>query len=298
MLHDAPAEEPAPPNTTTVATLFSYARQQAPAKGSSLNTSKGRSRLQLALRASYRHRMREIAIYYDDVWESIFGAMLFPDDPEMARHHVATFHLQSTPSIGNELRPETLERIRAERKNRQFDGDCVGEIVKMLLTLIHFHADKASWRSAVAHVSEYVRNNTGCGASPSLYTKRLSRLAPVLHLWGARACRFQCLQLDDRSVGYSREDDARCFITEAQKVLEYLHAWDAARGPTERSGYLAADAFGSWPGMRPYEPRPGWRTGEVQAFGPLSDNLLLRPDGRPVVKPRGWQKGRPRSSAE
>src|SRR5262249_17487247 len=139
------------------------------------------SRLQFTLRAGYRHRMRGIAIYYDDVWESIFGTMLFPDDTEMARHHVATLHLQSTPSIGNELKPENVERMRAESKNRQFDGDCVGEIVKMLLTLIHFHADKASWRSAVSHVSEYVRNNTEFGASVGrrLRPAPLARSAPT-----------------------------------------------------------------------------------------------------------------------
>src|SRR5262249_6668440 len=70
---------------------------------------------------------------------------------------------------------------RAESKNRQFDGDCVGEIVKMLLTLIHFHADKASWRSAVSHVSEYVRNNTEFGASVGrrLRPAPLARSAPT-----------------------------------------------------------------------------------------------------------------------
>jgi hypothetical protein len=239
-----------------------------------------------------------MVIYYDDVWQSIQGVMLFPDDPEMARHHVAAHHLKDAPNISVDLHLATMERVRAKRKNREFDGDCAGEIVKMLLTLIHHHADKAGWQSAIEHVSEYVRNNAESGASPSLYWQRLRHFAPVLHFWGALACRFRCLHLDDPSVGYGRDDDARCFVTEAEKVLDYLHAWDDARGKTERSTLLAVNPFGPWVGFSPYKPQPGWRSGEVQAFGPLTDKLLRRADDTPIVKPRGWQKGRGRILAQ
>jgi hypothetical protein len=215
----------------------------------------------------------------------------------MARHHVAAYHIKDAPGISADLHRAAMERLRPERKNRQFDGDCVGEIVKMLLTLIHCHADKASWQSAIGHVSEYARNKAG--ASPSLYWKRLGRFAPVLHFWGALACRFRSLHLNDPSVGYSRDDDARAFVTEAQRVLEYLHAWDDARGKSERSSYLAVDAFGPWADMRPFERQPEWPdTGTPRAFGPLSDSLLRRPDGTTIVKPRGWQKGRARIFAQ
>jgi hypothetical protein len=249
--------------------------------------------LQKAAHAAYHQRMREMVIYYGDVWQSIRGMMLFPDDPEMARHHVAAYHIKD--GISADLHRAAMERLRAERKNRQFDGDCVGEIVKVLLTLIHHHADKASWQSAIRCVSDYAWNNSECGASPSLYWKRLSRYAPVLHFWGACALRYGGLHLDDLSVGYSRDDDARAFVTEAQKVLEYLHAWDDARGKTERSSYLAVDAFGPLADMPPFEPQPEWPdTGSPRAFGPLSDKLLQRADGTPIIRPRGWQKGRAR----
>src|SRR5262249_45068016 len=124
--------------------------------------------------------MREIAIYYDDVWQSIFGAMLFPDDPEMARHHVAAFHIKSTPCRGNELKLETMERLRAETKKRNFAGQRVGEVVKVLLAQTFHHPDKG-FDAAILHASRGIwKINRELGASRSLVRKHLSLFAPAL----------------------------------------------------------------------------------------------------------------------
>jgi hypothetical protein len=242
--------------------------------------------------------VQALPIFYGDRWRSIEGVMRFPDDLEMARHHVAAYHLEDDPSITTDLKVDTLAAMRPLARSRRFEGDCVGEIVKVLLTLIHCHSDKASWRSAIRLTANYAANHSGCGSSTSLYSKRLSLCAPVLHFWGARACRHRALRLDDPSVGYSIEDDAHAFVTEAQNVRDYLLAWNGCRVGAEQSTYLSANAFGPWAGCPPYEPRAGWRSGEVQAFGPLDDNVLLQLDGAPVIKPRGWQKGRPRILAQ
>src|SRR5262245_31660834 len=106
--------------------------------------------------------MPPISIHYGDYWESIYGVMLYPDDLDMARHHVAVHHLGDAPA---DMDLDTLTRVRAERSTRKFDGECVGEIVKVLLTLIHHHADrKPSWQSAIKYASEFVRRSSQRGS--------------------------------------------------------------------------------------------------------------------------------------
>ena len=70
--------------------------------------------MQLASHAGYRQSMREIAVYYDDVWQSIRGVMLFPNDPELARHHVAAYHINDAPGVSADLQLAAMERVRAE----------------------------------------------------------------------------------------------------------------------------------------------------------------------------------------
>ena len=64
--------------------------------------------------------MPRIPIYYGDHWESIYGVMLYPHDPEMARHHVAVHHLSVALA---EMDLDTMRCMRKETPKRKKAGE-------------------------------------------------------------------------------------------------------------------------------------------------------------------------------
>ena len=133
----------------------------------------------------------------------------------------------------------------------------MGEITRVLLAQI-VHHPQMGFDAAILHAARDIWK-AEFGASRSLIRARLKLFAPVLHLWGARSYRIACferLHLHDPAVGYTRNDDAVAFMTQAMTIRHVLKEWNEERSKTERSKYLAVEMFNPWAECPFYEGSP------------------------------------------
>jgi hypothetical protein len=237
-----------------------------------------------------------VPVYHDDIYGSLRAAMFFPNDRAKAESFCAA-HLMKGPvqnclQAGHTLSGERLialfnardrEISSNEIATQERHGGVAGEVVKSLWALICSHPDIASWERAI----RVIQNQRACaGSTINRATLRacLSKMRPVLHLWGALALR-EHQWLDNPNVGYHRLDDLSAFMTEGMTLLHQLCIWRDHRKQPDL--LLAGEMFGPWPDWEPHEPRPGWpRTGGIYciSFPPEVSIPAPRPPGRPPRK--------------
>jgi hypothetical protein len=177
---------------------------------------------------------------YGDIYGSLRGAMLFPNDPAKAESFCAV-HLMKGP-LQNYLRAGHIlsvarqielfnvrdrEIASNEIATQERHGAWAGEVIKSLWALICSRPDIASWECAI----RVIQNHWGrAGITISRATLRtcLREMRPALHLWGAWALR-EHQWLDNPNVGYDRIDDLSAFMTEAMTLLQQLCIWRDGR---------------------------------------------------------------------
>jgi hypothetical protein len=216
-----------------------------------------------------------LPVYRGDACGSLFGAMLFPNDPAKADTCAAklltkgplqayrqagykfslTQEITFLDALGREISSNEIE-------TQKLHGFRAGEVVKILWALICSRPDIASWDSAI-WVVEHAWAGEGRRAGRATFRADLSEMRSVLHLWGAFALRdYQILA--DPNVGYDGLDDLTALMTEAMALRQHLCLWRDGRNMSDT--LLAGDAFGPWIGWQPHEPRPGWpNTGRICA---------------------------------
>jgi hypothetical protein len=230
---------------------------------------------------------------YGDIYGSLRGAMLFPNDPRNAESfcvmHLMKGPLQDYLRAGHKLSGARLielfdardrEISSKEIATQERHGAWVGEVIKSLWALIYSHPDIASWERAI-RVSQSHWAHAGITVTRATLRACLSEMRPALHLWGALALR-EHQWLDEPNVGYDRISDLSAFMTEAMTLLQQLYIWRDGRDQPDL--LLAGAMFGPWPDWEPHEPRPGWpRTGVIYriSFAPHVSIPAPRPPGRP-----------------
>jgi hypothetical protein len=236
-----------------------------------------------------------LPVYHGDVYGSMVGTMLFPNEPTkadtFAAQHLTKGSLQAYLRAGHML--SGLRQIALfdaigrgiashEIEMQELHGQRVGDVVKALWGLICSCPKIASWETAILMVEN---GSVAAGGQISRATLRaaLSDMRRVLHLWGALALRdYQILA--DPNVGYDVLDDLIAFMTEAMTLLRHLCTWRDGRKKSDT--LLADDAFGPWLGLEPHEPRPEWpKSGGIHRI--LFAPSVLIPVRRPPGRPRG-----------
>jgi len=245
--------------------------------------------------------MPRISIHYGDHWESVYGVMLYPDSPELARHHVmiARRHASlSVPVDDAEIDRCVLERAGKTYPQRNKAGVLVGQVTRALIGLIDCPDARPSWTAAIKYAQRFYWSlDDKPNVTTSKVKEHLSLFAPVLHFWCAAAQYHQDGRRLHRPNDPRSEEEAAMFVATAMSLRAFLLYWDGSRAPSDRSQHLAVEAFTPWLGAYATDnwlPHAG--DGHLFEDHPRPD-LLTEPDGAPIVKPRGWQKGRPRRSA-
>jgi hypothetical protein len=234
-----------------------------------------------------------LPVYQGDVCGSLLGVMLFPNDLAKAESFSAQLltkgPLQDYLRAGHRFSPEQLillldalgrELPSKETARQKLHGQRVGEVVKVLWSLIRNRPDIASWESAIWVVEDFSAG-AGLTTSRSTFRSHLIELRSVLHLWGAFALRNYQFFVDP-NAGYDGLDDVTAFISEAMALRQQLCDWRNRRNQPDT--LLAGDVFGPWRGWQPHQPQSGWPdTGRLYAISLQADVCVPVPrrSGRP-----------------
>jgi len=241
-----------------------------------------------------------ISIHYGDHWNSVYGVMLYPDSPELVRYHVIISRHAAGLSVPADTKVDidVVHQAGQEYPRRNKAGFLVGQVTRALIGLIDCPDAPPSWAAAIKYAQRFYWSlDEKPDVTTSKIKEHLSLFAPVLHLWCAAAQYHRDSKKLHRPDDPRSEEEAAIFVATAMSLRAFLLDWDRSRARSYRSQHLAGDAFTPWAGAYAADnwlPHAG--DGHLFEDQPRSA-LLTEADGAPIVKPRGWQKGRPRRSA-
>jgi hypothetical protein len=204
---------------------------------------------------------------------TIFGTMLFPDQPEWRREMLVggiadaliARNIPISPQIAQAIRemPSTTQ-MKEEADHRFEIGAYVGLIFCTVLSL--------AWLSDIGSRASV---NTVCSImdrrwkNKKMASKRTLEgwwvlMGPTRHLWaawlarGSMLNRFEYFETEEGPASHTAQDDLRCFLREAMETLE-LGATYKSPAATGRASTLIdrANAFGppaEWPLPNPVGP--------------------------------------------
>ncbi len=243
--------------------------------------------------------MPVLPLHEDERWALVHGIMHFPQDTEVERVKagaIASKILAGASKVAGEhsrtFSPDLNRRIvrldggtvipTKELRQREKDGEIIGELVRNYFALARQRREVASWEHA-NQALQITRN----ASSRSSYMAAKARLLPAAHLWGAWVLRGMRLK-PQPDIGYDMDADFETFIQEAEALLDWGVKWLQSRNTAEPPfpAEIMWRAPEGWSRSIPW--RVGWPTIWDTLEYDLPKELLdqLLPSGRPKKSSR------------
>jgi hypothetical protein len=214
---------------------------------------------------------------------TIFGTMLFPDQPERRREMLVggivdaliARNILISPQIAQAIREMSSTTELKKEVDRRFEiGAYVGLIYCTVLSLAWLSdiGSRASVNTVCSIMDRRWKNKNR--ASKRTLEGWWARMGPTRHLWaawlarGSMLNRFEYFETEEGPATHTAQDDLCCFLREAMETLELGAAYKSPAATGRASALIdRANAF---------SPPVGWAL--PNPVGPFGRFRLREPD--------------------